>query len=56
MPFITEEIYGALVPEEESLMMSSWPVYREDWEFPYATEVIEHVKQSHAESEICVLR
>ena len=44
MPFITEEIYGALVPEEESLMMSSWPVYREDWKFPYATEVIEHVK------------
>ena len=44
MPFITEEIYGALVPEEESLMMSSWPAYREDWEFPYATEVIEHVK------------
>ena len=40
MPFITEEIYGALVPEEESLMMSSWPVYREDWEFPYATEVM----------------
>ena len=44
MPFITEEIYGALVPEEESLMMSSWPVYREDREFPYATEVMEHVK------------
>ena len=44
MPFITEEIYGALVPEEESLMMSSWPVYREDWEFPYATEVMKHVK------------
>ena len=30
--------------KEESLMMSSWPVYREDWEFPYATEVMEHVK------------
>ena len=44
MPFITEEIYGALVPEEESLMMSSWPVYREAWEFPYAAEVMEHVK------------
>ena len=44
MPFVTEEIYSKLVPEEESLMMSSWPVYREDWEFPYATEVIEHVK------------
>ena len=44
MPIITEEIYGALVPEEESLMMSSWPAYREDWKYPYATEVIEHVK------------
>ena len=34
MPFITEEIYGALVPEEESLMMSEWPVYKEEWNFP----------------------
>ena len=44
MPFITEEIYGALVPEEESLMMSKWPEYKEEWEFPRATEVMEHVK------------
>ncbi len=44
MPFITEEIYSALVPEEESLMMSAWPEYREDWEFATATEVMEHVK------------
>ena len=44
MPFITEEIYGALVPEEESLMMSEWPEYKEEWEFPRATEVMEHVK------------
>ena len=29
MPFVTEEIYSKLVPEEESLMMSSWPVYEE---------------------------
>ena len=28
MPFVTEEIYSKLVPEEESLMMSDWPVYR----------------------------
>ena len=34
MPFITEEIYLALVPEEESLMMSSWPVYKEECELP----------------------
>ena len=44
MPFITEEIYGALVPEEESLMMSEWPEYKEEWEFPRATEVMKHVK------------
>ena len=28
MPFVTEEIYSALVPEEESLMMSDWPQFR----------------------------
>ena len=44
MPFITEEIYGALVPEEESLMMSSWPVYKEEWNFPVDENVMEHVK------------
>ncbi len=45
MPFITEEIYGALVPEEESLMISSWPVYRTEWEFPMAEELMNHVKE-----------
>ena len=44
MPFITEEIYSALVPEEESLMMSRWPEYREDWAFPRDENVMEHVK------------
>ena len=44
MPFITEEIYSALVPEEESLMMSTWPEYREDWAFPAAAEIMEYVK------------
>ena len=45
MPFITEEIYSALVPEEESLMMSSWPVYQEKWNDPKAEELMEHVKE-----------
>lgn len=44
MPFITEEIYGALTPEEESLMISSWPVYRTEWEFPVAENLMNHVK------------
>ena len=44
MPFITEEIYSALVPEEEALMISAWPVYKEEWKFPVATEVMDGVK------------
>ncbi len=44
MPFITEEIYSALVPEEESLMMSSWPEYKEAWKFPADENVMEHIK------------
>ena len=28
MPFITEEIYCTLLPEEESIMISEWLVYR----------------------------
>ncbi|WP_461823166.1 class I tRNA ligase family protein [Blautia stercoris] len=30
MPFITEEIYCTLRPEEESIMISSWPERKED--------------------------
>ncbi|SHJ95371.1 valine--tRNA ligase [Hespellia stercorisuis] len=44
MPFVSEEIYKALVPEEESLMMSAWPQYREDWNFPQAENIAEHFK------------
>jgi len=31
MPFITEEIYRHLVVDDESIMISKWPVYREDY-------------------------
>ena len=44
MPFITEEIYSVLVPEEESLMMSRWPEYKDEWSFPVDENVMEHVK------------
>ena len=44
MPFVSEEIYSKLVPEEESLMISSWPQYREDREFPEDEDVAEHLK------------
>lgn len=45
MPFVTEEIYGALVPEEESLMMSSWPVYKESSCYPEAENIVDHMKE-----------
>ncbi len=45
MPFITEEIYNVLVPEEESLMMSQWPEFKEAWDFPSEENVMEHVKE-----------
>ena len=45
MPFVTEEIYSKLVPEEESLMMSRWPVYEEKHHFPMAENIVEHFKE-----------
>ena len=40
MPFITEEIYCTLLPEEDSIMISDWPVYRDELSFPEAEAVI----------------
>ncbi len=45
MPFVSEEIYSKLVPEEESLMMSQWPVYEEKYYFPIAENIVEHYKE-----------
>lgn len=45
MPFVTEEIYGALVPEEESLMMSSWSEYKESSCYPEAENIVDHMKE-----------
>ena len=45
MPFVTEEIYSKLVPEEESLMMSEWPVYEEEWNFPVDENIVDHYKE-----------
>ena len=45
MPFVTEEIYQGIVPEEESLMMSSWPVFKEEWNDQAAEQVMEQIKE-----------
>ena len=46
MPFISEEIYTALVPEEESLMISAWPVYRDERKFLAAEQILGYVKEA----------
>ena len=45
MPFVSEEIYSKVAPEEESLMMSDWPVYEEDWDDKEAEHVLEHYQE-----------
>ena len=46
MPFITEEIYCTLLPEEESIMISKWPEYSEDRAFPAEEKAIETIKEA----------
>ncbi len=46
MPFITEEIFCNLQDEEESIMISDWPVYREEFNFPVEENAIETIKEA----------
>ncbi len=46
MPFITEEIFGHLQSEEESIMVSSWPVYQEERRFEKEEKDIETIKEA----------
>ncbi|MDO4331615.1 MAG: valine--tRNA ligase [Eubacteriales bacterium] len=46
MPFITEEIFCTLQSEEESIMISSWPVYQEERSFPKEEQEIEIIKEA----------
>ena len=44
MPFITEEIFCNIQDEEESIMISSWPVYTEDNNYSQDENAIETIK------------
>ncbi len=44
MPFLTEEIFLALWPGEESIMISSWPTYNEDENYPREVEILSQIK------------
>ena len=44
MPFITEEIFCNIQDEEESIMISKWPEYREEWSFKADEEAVDTIK------------
>ena len=46
MPFITEEIFCTLCPEEESIMISSWPEFKTEWDFKADEEAVEIIKEA----------
>ena len=46
IPFVTEEIFCNLQDEEESVMISSWPEYRGDWNFPVEEHEVEVMKEA----------
>ncbi|AGC69102.1 valine--tRNA ligase ValS [Thermoclostridium stercorarium subsp. stercorarium DSM 8532] len=61
MPFITEEIYQHLYTEDESIMISSWPAYREELNDPDAEarmstimEAIRSIRNIKAEMKVPV--
>ena len=46
MPFITEEIFSNVQNEEESIMISQWPEYKEAWNFTEDELAVETIKDA----------
>ncbi len=46
MPFITEEIFCTVQDAEESIMISSWPEYKAEWDFADDEEAVERIKDA----------
>ncbi|MDO4976490.1 MAG: valine--tRNA ligase [Eubacteriales bacterium] len=46
MPFITEEIFMNLQDEEESIMISKWPEYKEEFNFAEEENEVEVIKNA----------
>lgn len=44
MPFITEEIWQHLPENEKPLILSDWPKYKDEFNFPDSEEAIEYIK------------
>ena len=46
MPFITEEIFCTLQSEEDSIMISKWPEFIEEWHFAEDEAAVEMIKEA----------
>lgn len=46
MPFVTEEIFCTFQNDEESIMISKWPEYKEEWHFKDEEESVETIKEA----------
>jgi valyl-tRNA synthetase len=46
MPFITEEIFRTVQSKEDSIMVSSWPVWRDDFCFDREEGEVEEIKEA----------
>ena len=46
MPFITEEIFCTLQSAEESIMISKWPEFTEEWHFAEDEAAVEMIKEA----------
>ncbi len=46
MPFISEEIFCNLQEEEPSIMVSSWPEYKAEWDFAEEEHAVETIKEA----------
>ena len=44
MPFITEEIFWNIQDEEESIMISKWPEYTDEWNFEADEAAVDTIK------------
>ncbi|MGN0154430.1 MAG: valine--tRNA ligase [Lachnospiraceae bacterium] len=46
MPFVTEEIFTNLQDEEESIMISSWPEFKDEWNFEADEKAVDTIKDA----------
>ena len=46
MPFVTEEIFCNLQEEEESIMISAWPEWKEEWNFAADEAAVDAIKEA----------